>query len=147
MPKVKELTKQTISTEEVADKVLELFTEYLKTTSAILEDYVVGNTGMFIEFYSVEDTFIEAIKNLVIEPEEVDMDFDELIEKLSDLGTSDIEDDRLLNLCDVDEAALFVGRNGYATVKVNSLRDQIKLEEFLHTLYPIYLDYKAYVNI
>jgi hypothetical protein len=147
MPKVKELTKQTVSTDEVADKVLELFTNYITTTAAILDDYVVGSEGMLSELDQADETFMLAIEDLIITPEEVDMDFDELIEKLSDLGSGDIEDDRLLNLCDVDEAAFFVGSNGYATVKVNSLRDQIKLEEFLHKLYPIDSDYEAYVNI
>jgi hypothetical protein len=164
MPKVKELTKLSFlqkieALKKVEAKPLTLFEkiekahqEKIKTVGAILTDYMAGTESMIIEIAAADETFIDEMEVLI----EDEQDFESVIKRLKYCrDNDDIDERRVIDLIEPDIAVDWLIDKGFtvikgqnlATVQTNSLRDQMKLEEFLHTLYPMDSDFEAYVNI
>jgi len=153
-------TKQYIEVPELPESILKvvgLFQQHIDTTGAILEDYVVGNDGMFIELGEAHKSFLEAVKEIEIED-----NAEKLIEKLGDQNLNESEydsllkvlvgqyentDDKLLGTMDADDIAAHLSGKGYSIIKVDSAKRE-KLKDFIESeIYPYYNDQKAFVNI
>ena len=120
----------------VFDEVQTLFDAYLDTTSAIIEDYV-PDPGMLIELAEADKNFKEEIAAL--EEEQEEPEFEKLLLKIKQLDPTDIDTDKLLALCDPGYAMDWASQNGYAIIKLTTLQQRTKLEEFVtKELYPDY---------
>jgi len=99
----------------VIAEVISLFEKYRDTTGAILDDYVVGNDGMFTELAAADDNLRQAFESIETggEPE---TEMEETT--LEDFAESSVVD--------------FCVRNGYAVIKVDGAQRE-KLKDFIES--------------
>jgi hypothetical protein len=127
--KVKPAKEKTVS-----EQIIDLFNQYLDTTSAILTDYV-ADPGMLVELSCADKNFIEEIEALQEEMDSKELTFDDLTKKLSEVD--DFDNSAILDLCDPELAADWFSNEGYAIVKIQTLDQRTKLEDFVTTeIYP-----------
>lgn len=157
MAKIKPVQVAKPEKQTTVEIILDLLNEHIKTTKAIVEDYV-GGLGMETELAAAYD-------NLEIEIRELDaeMDFDTLLDKMKELKDRDIKSDELLEfikenndydsdkvieLLDPSDVDSWATSNGYVLIKVDNMNLRTKLEDFIKTeIYPHLADQNEFLII
>lgn len=113
-----------------AEKLQDAFKKYADNVGEILDDYVVGNDGLFTELASAEEDFKDRIDELV--PEAV------TVESIKEqLDEEEIEVNDLLALIDTGDIADYLEAEGYVIIKVEGMMDREKLRQFIsQNIYP-----------
>lgn len=113
---------------ETLEKVEDAFAEYQDKVEAILKDYLCDDPGMFTELAAADEGFLTDVADL----DEGDTAKDRL-ESLRDEMT-DVE---IMDELDEDKIREWEDDNGYIALKVESLDDRDKLEDFIKkNIYP-----------
>lgn len=129
----------------VIDKVLKLFQTHLDTTGAILDDYVVGNDGMFTELTAADGNFISSVRELIDE----DAEFDKtrfLADLENEVGGDHLDSDEVMEHVDEEDVCDFLAAKGYVIVKIENMNHQMMLEDFIKAhIYPHHSDQETYL--
>ena len=116
-------------------EVLKLFAEYKATVNAIVDDYV-GMDGMITEMETADENFISDVDDI-----ETDLDFKDILIALEKLDYREIKTDELLNLVEESEVFDWIRAQGYYSIKLETLEQSWKLEDFINTeIYPLLQD-------
>lgn len=114
--KIQPIKQVPLKKDKAIYEVVKLFGEYQDTVSAIMDDYIVGNDGMFLELTAADKKFISAVSALEIEPDEADDDTEDIV----------VDND--------------------IRIQVDNMNMRNKLEDFLKTeIYPDYNDQQSYL--
>jgi len=75
-------------------------------------------------------------------------EFEKIYKQLQELTSYNIDGDKLLELCYEDDVKYYLCSKGYAVIKLNTMEQQRKLENFLtNELYPHYNDQQTNINM
>lgn len=119
--------------ETLYEKALDKFNDYTNVTGAILEDYMCGDNGMFIELSAADKNFCDALEEVLVE--EV-LNEKKVIAYLKE-NVDDVDHEDIINVLNEEQVLDWAVSKGYATIRVENLADKAKLEEFVTTqLYP-----------
>lgn len=134
------LNKKISEKDEVVVRIGELLDSHIKTVNAIVEDYV-GGPGMETEIEAAHENLRIEITEILEDKQEES--FDDLLEKVFD--HDDFWEKKFFEKLDSDSMAKYVSENkGYSLIRVDSLSDKMKLEEFVKTeIYPDYNEQKG----
>jgi len=136
MTKKKQKTKK-LSRNQFIEKVLELLDNHIDTTRAILDDYLSGDDGMITELGAANENLRNSIEAL-----EVEDDFKSLLEQIK--KSDDFDCGELLKLiADEDEDFIlnYSTNKGYALIKLETMEQRSKLEDFIKAeIYPYHND-------
>lgn len=132
-------TKTKPKTLTTNEKLITLFEQYLETVGAILDDYVVGNDGMFTELAEADKSFKGEIEDFEFEPS-----LEKAITVIKD-NADDMDTGDLLDVLDDSIIIDHVTSLGYSCIKTENIVDQQKLEDFVQqNIYPYSLN--PYLN-
>jgi hypothetical protein len=130
-------------------KLLDAFTKYQDTTSAIIEDYLAGNDGMLTELAAADVNFREQLETLAESSYFSGLSAQDLLEEtFNRVDDNDISVDDLLTRMEEGDLIDQLEAEGYVCVKIDNLRDRMKLEDFVNSnIYPYNLSLTAQIAI
>jgi hypothetical protein len=132
---------------QTLDKVQELITNHREKIDFILDDYMIGGNAAIEAMVKSETELDKLLIGLRINSKATP--FDEAMEALEACDDDDLKVDEILDFVhdkiDGDAMLDYMNAKGYAFVKLDSLKDKEKLEEFVKAeIWPFYNDSDKY---